>query len=876
MKAVTNQLSMLVLMLVGIVMVSCTDTPDYYDPNYRNDLYKANWEKQFGAIDPNQDWTLADRITANVTIYTEEPGDYTLKAYSSNPILNKKAVLMGIKTISASSGKNSVNFEFDAPKTIAAVYILKESKEGYYTVVPATVSEKKITAEFGVASLTKAATRAGGALTTWTETVPEGTFPTVVPSDAIEVGKELNIPGDGGNYVFRNGVNPTKMNIWNGDTNGTSIYFEGTNTITGSWYTGGNTTFYIMPGAEVIFDLEISFAKNLTFVIGEGAKVTFRQNVQFNDDTTYNKGTITLPVWNTSGNTLTYNMGTMNVTNDIAMRNAGCIIVNSGVITGNSLTLEGTSRLYNEDTGTITITGNTTVNSNSAVWSNMGFYSTGSMQITATSENWKSGCKTLVLGDLTLNFADGSKNLVIDGESYIECKNLYMDNAGIDLYDKSLFQVRETATFGTNRYTRNNGFISYATAGKEAVVKIGTAVQKVAAQGGSVSYKGNMFVACTNHFAQGKSGDEDLYHVVDGAQMAPSASAPINIDEMQCSGGYTPTPPTPPSDESQSWIIAYEDLGDADDYDFNDIVLKVTYVSGETTATVQPLAGGGTLASYISFNEPSGRKELGEIHALFGVPMNEQGSEYAGYYPMINTASKTNGVNGKTASSQTINVPATFSLAYNADPNAAGFTLRVKKHNEHSADAIIASPTAGEAPQMFVAPGDWKWPIERVPVCVAYPDFKNWSANHEYSNWFVNCAGEQYIYGGAPTVNPEGTGAEEDNQEEQQPAIPEGSAGTVSYTAAQLASMGYAIPGSSFTSTSKIEIIFTLGEASYYQFLVPVNPEWNQYNYMGNYSNGDTWTIDNYDTIAKMQQYGVNIDQNGSHTNITSVTIKNY
>lgn len=54
--------------------------------------------------------------------------------------------------------------------------------------------------------------------------------------------------------------------------------------------------------------------------------------------------------------------------------------------------------------------------------------------------------------------------------------------------------------------------------------------------------------------------------------------------------------------ETPGWILAYEDLGNTFDWDFNDIVAKVQHVSGQDYATFTPLAAVGTLDSYVKYN----------------------------------------------------------------------------------------------------------------------------------------------------------------------------------------------------------------------------------------------------------------------------------
>lgn len=168
--------------------------------------------------------------------------------------------------------------------------------------------------------------------------------------------------------------------------------------------------------------------------------------------------------------------------------------------------------------------------------------------------------------------------------------------------------------------------------------------------------------------------------------------------------------------ESQSWIIACEDLGSTDDYDFNDIVFKVSHVAGQNIATVTPLAAGGVYESHILFNNVA----LGETHQMLGAKATE------GNYPMINTSSIT-----ATGTSQTVTVPTDFSLAN----GMGGFGITVKTNDNINA-VIITAPDAGEAPQMFCVPGTWAWPTERTKIQEAYPNFADWNGNSSNADWY--------------------------------------------------------------------------------------------------------------------------------------------
>ena len=219
----------------------------------------------------------------------------------------------------------------------------------------------------------------------------------------------------------------------------------------------------------------------------------------------------------------------------------------------------------------------------------------------------------------------------------------------------------------------------------------------------------------------------------------PSASSGNSIDWNDIAFAInadfqTPPPPVEEEqEEGESWIIACEDLGDTDDYDFNDVVFKVTHVSGQTTATVTPLAAGGTLETFIIHND----KYIGETHQLLGASASTSGN-----YPMINTSKIT-----ASATPKTVTVDADFSIA----ESMGGFGILVKgKNDSNSTEAtVITAPTSGKAPQMICVPATWAWPTERTKIQDAYPDFANWSANSNNIEWYNNAVSGKVIGGSA-------------------------------------------------------------------------------------------------------------------------------
>lgn len=182
-----------------------------------------------------------------------------------------------------------------------------------------------------------------------------------------------------------------------------------------------------------------------------------------------------------------------------------------------------------------------------------------------------------------------------------------------------------------------------------------------------------------------------------------------------------PAPVVPEEEQGESWIVACEDLGSTDDYDFNDIVFSVSHVGGSKTATVTPLAAGGTIPAYIYYDS----KNLGEIHQLI--------KDGANTSEMLNTTSK-----GSAGKPFTVDVPEDFTMS----ESMGGFSIMVQSDNA----ITITSPALGTAPQMICMPGSWAWPKERVGIEVAYPSFSNWSQNSQSNlDWYKSPVSEYIV-----------------------------------------------------------------------------------------------------------------------------------
>ena len=228
-------------------------------------------------------------------------------------------------------------------------------------------------------------------------------------------------------------------------------------------------------------------------------------------------------------------------------------------------------------------------------------------------------------------------------------------------------------------------------------------------------------------FDDDSKGDHDLNDLMFIADPEPEI-----IDYEPVPDPDDPEPNPEPEPESPStWTIAVEDLGNTDDYDFNDIVFTIKHVSETEVATITPLAAGGSLETYLCYTDGEGEYHETEFHSFFGV--DGPGSD--GTYPLINTQS----VN-YSASSFEIKVDKDFSVA----EKMGGFTIKVV-NNQTQSTVVIAAPDAGAAPQMICIPSGWQWPVERVNINDAYPGFSTWINDPTQVDWYKNSVNGQVI-----------------------------------------------------------------------------------------------------------------------------------
>lgn len=255
-------------------------------------------------------------------------------------------------------------------------------------------------------------------------------------------------------------------------------------------------------------------------------------------------------------------------------------------------------------------------------------------------------------------------------------------------------------------------------------------------------------------------GAKSLYCVADDG-----TSRRLTTSSVPASGRVTAkfdattgtTGETEVTDEPASVTIAFEDLGSEDDFDFNDAVIKVEYVTGTGVANITLMAVGAVLPLKLYYADATGQTsplfDGQELHEVMGRSQKT----------IINTNWKTkNGIAGADNVefvTTEIEVPEDFTIGEDGAP----FILEV--NGVEGQRQITASTEYGAIPQVLVV-GKFhsddeaktfffRWPKERVRLDAAFPGISSWM-NDPTDLSFLGGGVKNNLYNGYdPTIEDE-------------------------------------------------------------------------------------------------------------------------
>ena len=442
--------------------------------------------------------------------------------------------------------------------------------------------------------------------------------------------------GTGTSYVDPSWTGQVNIwGAWDGSmSSGGTLYIKGDNDFTNrKFYVAGNSEIYLVKNA--VLRLSSTNASDLQgnckFYLADGAKIITDAELVLNNGLhIYNHGTIEANKLHANSNSVLYNVGTVTVDTRISVENDLSVIVNDGTITAADLNTAGSGKF--ENNGSTTISGTTFVNSNNNTWVNNGQYHTGNFIYFAASDEVINNCKLIVDDNFLINLADnpGNGDFKMDAGSSVVTKNFYgggnwagmayntwINAQGGPFYiymgAGSVFKVTETATMNASKV---NYGIYGPESGEYAVFQAKNIVMGKENQGFEVTYGGNLAVVAESHFANGNDGSPDHPFIdfkgnaVVYAPEFTSGLPAINIAETQCNPGFHGG-----NEIVYTHRVICEDLGDADDSDFNDVAFDIRYADGG--AYFRVISVGGIYPLKVDGHE---------VHQMFGATPKADGT----------------------------------------------------------------------------------------------------------------------------------------------------------------------------------------------------------------------------------------------------------
>lgn len=712
---------------LALSLFACDNShDDMYDPTWMREQYNNQWEMQFGEIDPNHTWNMAKQVKANLSIQEDALSEYTFKIYSANPLANSDAKLLAyVKTITDASGNGTTNVNFDVLDGARYVWVSRVDSHKRRLVKMAAIEDGQLNVAFGTPATSRSLSsrasvdvdavpyttkqlnewmKSGYDLSNW-ESLPD-----VVRNDNnigaydgvyyVPVGKEMDWTFSANGNGFNNPEDRGRV----------KLIIAGTLNLSQEVTLGVGVEVIIANGGTLNSTANLIFTNNSGLIMmpeselnAGNSGITFSNGSGWNgrNYANYIAGSLTVGAWNNNFGA-TYNCGNDVYIGNLEGSSEGSTFINNGNVTigkiESILCLENNCKLIVEGDANITklLTG---INSYTQI--------KGIMSIFASDEEQIS-----ILGD----------NSILD----VNVANFNYPRLEGPTSDYALIRVNEVRNYGFNfdgdwsKGLYVGGIINNVYLQINSDYTVPEIIYGWEVWNASIPAK---MVLALNHSAS-KVGTGN-------AALVTNNEAPFFATAGDCTVGNEPVDegddPVIEEETTQSWTVACEDLGSIGDFDFNDVVFKVSHVSGSGEITVTPLAAGGTM----TVNLYHGSQLLGEIHNLLGVDDVTK---------MINTGLEgEKGFTSNVSESKTLTVSGSFTMT----DNMGGFRLEILNGKGRFA-AEIQGPENGDSPQMICVPGDWRWPREWQKISDAYPDFVNWNSTNN-AEWYKN-SNSEYIY----------------------------------------------------------------------------------------------------------------------------------
>lgn len=706
--------TLLILMMGMLGISSCADSWE----EMRNDKYEEEWVKTFGKVDPNHTWNLATQVTADLAIKEDALTEYTFKVYTSDPIWGTDAKLLAKATVKTDEiGYAETQIKFDAPSSLEKYYITRTDSHGRRLLKVSDIENKKIGVKFGIFS--GSAESRGNA-----DNFPTYTFPYDINKmieDANDVTESIrnntnrleiaNIIDENKTAIIKDNITINHVNFACWDNNINNIYkiiIDGDVTLNiDDCHQINQFEFIILPNKSLTI-------KGKPLSMNNNAKIFVMENAQLTG---------------TNGTGLGANAS---ICLDQNQDNQQCIIYNEGRI---ELKYLGVKRgdIFNMGTGVMVIEKSIDFqNGIAGTLTNYGRIKSktleGNGQATPDPNNFQlAGQHGSVYNTCFLDVKDKINilDLNIGANSAVESDTIIIND--LSLRASSILRAKhfaaQNATWkfvgesGTDRALVSAEIIEYLHSKSPINGPIYVETDSLSSKWSSnESIMSNM--CQSNGFDSpgwGKVGSAPFLIIPDGFYDEND-----DISEADCVGhGNIPKEFETIVDKNIEWVIAFEDLGAIGDYDFNDVVIGISYDKENKNLKVTPLAAGGTLPANVYYDNT----DLGEIHKLLS------GNNNADTKIPIN-------VNKRENHCDSINIEGIEDFTITEDWKKFSIKVNGKGNTNYT---INPDKGAGNVPQAICIPAPWFWAKEGINIKDAYIQFEGWVSNKDSNQkWHQN------------------------------------------------------------------------------------------------------------------------------------------
>lgn len=677
--------------------------------------------KTFGEVDPNHTWNLATQVTADLAIKEDALTEYTFKVYTSDPIWGTDAKLLAKATVKTDEvGYAETQIKFDAPSSQERYYITRTDSHGRRLLKVSDIENKKIGVKFGISNY-RAESRGLHEEVSFESLKIENPYTESNISEYLENAKTLDDKKDSDWNIGM--IAETVKTTQDGEfyVNGTYAQLQTNEQSYGKYRfiinhdvnisnASGNSNKIQIQGLDIIINKGATLTLNAPIHLNSYARIFVMEGGTLNAfpgeyDNQFQKTSIDVE----ASSSLFYNAGILDV--DHMRIQAGTFYnAETGVLPGNGDPEESPKQsvLSLSDAGTVTNFGKLKAN---RIIGTQDFSSDQAAADATTQQGTlNNGCFIDVDERIVIKF------LNINSNSTIESKAIIINS----------LSIRDNSIIRSEVFSSQN-----SDAGWKYIGDTGKAL--ISTQKTSYLQDGDVKVVGPIYFESNEYGDETDKTEITRAYSKETATgsvslvgnAPIliipdhnyngdDVSKYDCVGhGNIPQEFKTIIDKNIEWAIAFEDLGDIGDYDFNDVVIGVSQDGNKIKVTA--LAAGGTLPADVYYKN----ERLGEIHELLN---------RAGDYSPINVKNKRNEESGKRKIYEID--PDDFSI----EKNWTDFTIRV---NGKASATITPNETVGNVPQALCIPSDWLWPKESINIHDAYADFTNWAKDqNNYKTWY--------------------------------------------------------------------------------------------------------------------------------------------